>query len=135
MTKKRISSNRPLSPHLTIYRPQISSVLSILHRISGVVNYLGMVVILWWLTTIAFLPQDPTQTWIWELANCGIGKFIIFCWSFSVFFHLCTGIRHLFWDMGYGFDVKVMEKTGWLAVIMAITLTSIAWIMLYAIKG
>lgn len=135
MTQKNRPKNRPLSPHLTIYKPQISSILSISHRITGVVNYIGMVVLLWWITSIAFLPQDPTHTWIWELANYWLGKLIIFGWSFSIFFHLCTGIRHLFWDAGLGFDVKVMNRTGILAVFMAIALTCLAWIMLCAIRG
>lgn len=117
---------RPLSPHLSIYKPQISSVLSILHRITGVVLFLGLILMLLWLTLFTYHP-DIQDHWIWKLFSTYYGKALLILWSYSLFFHLSTAIRHLFWDYGLGFEVKVINCTGWIAVIASIAMAAISW--------
>jgi succinate dehydrogenase / fumarate reductase cytochrome b subunit len=122
-----ILREKPISPHLGIYRPQISSVLSILHRMSGVSNFLGLLALAWWLVFTVSSPQNPSETRVWEFFSSNLGNAILILWSFGVFFHFCTGIRHLAWDAGLGFELKVMKKTGYISVFMAVLLTAITW--------
>src|SRR3978361_2181698 len=121
------NSPRPLSPHITIYKPQISSMLSIAHRITGVANFIGMGVIVWWVISIASNGHAPESTWLWEAFQGYIGLFCLMGWTFFVLFHLCTRIRHLFWDVGKGLGLKAVSITGWLAVIAA----SVLWLGLW----
>src|SRR5690349_3272487 len=102
-TRQEIQNNRPTSPHLGIYRLQISSVLSIFHRLSGMALFFGSSVIAWWFILWVFNKFDPcylyiTKYWLFKLA--------LFTLSFAGFYHLSTGIRHLMWDMGCGFSIK-----------------------------
>lgn len=122
---------KPLSPHLGIYKPQISSVLSILHRISGIVNFVGLSALVWWIVCVTFSTSNPMEGMVWNFFTTAFGNLILMGWTLSVFFHACTGIRHLFWDAGMGFDVKTMTKTGLFAVGMAFTLTVITWLIIY----
>jgi succinate dehydrogenase / fumarate reductase, cytochrome b subunit len=126
-----IDSNkkRPISPHLGIYKPQISSVLSILHRMSGVVNYLGLLVMVWWMVILAFSIEENSDEFLRYFFGSNLGLIIIIGWTFSLLFHMCTGIRHLAWDLGYGFDVKVMTITGIIAIAVAVILTLSFWIL------
>ncbi len=114
---------RPLSPHLTIYRPQYTSVLSILHRITGVALSLGAVLVVWWLVAAATGPEyfayaDGVLTsWIGHLVLIGSA------WALS--YHTANGIRHLFWDMGYGFELGTAEKSGYAVLIASVVLTGL----------
>jgi len=129
------SKNRPLSPHLGIYKPQISSVLSILHRIAGVTSFLGMLVFLWWVVFLTFSAESYKSNVIYDICSCSVGKAILMAWTFGLFLHVCTGIRHLFWDIGYGFEKDTMCKTGFAAVIMAAVLTITVWVLYFNIMG
>ena len=119
--------NRPLSPHLQIYRPQISSVLSILHRMTGVGMALGAVLVVWWLLAAATGPEyfaivDGLLTsWIGHLVLLGV--------TWALAYHLLNGIRHLFWDMGYGYELETVDKTGWAVVIGSAVLTVLLWLV------
>jgi succinate dehydrogenase / fumarate reductase cytochrome b subunit len=124
------NSSRPLSPHLTIYRPQITSVLSILHRISGVVLFFGLLFLLWSIIFLIYTPESA-NSWLWKFLNSKAGIGIIIAWSYSLFFHACTGIRHLFWDIGYGFSLKAVTWSGWLALFTSLTLTIISWLAIF----
>jgi succinate dehydrogenase / fumarate reductase cytochrome b subunit len=126
-------SNRPLSPHLGIYKPQISSTLSIMHRVSGIINFLGLLTFVWWLVAVTFSTKSPMDGWVWNFFSSSWGLIILIAWSFSVFFHFCTGTRHLFWDAGLGFDIKVMKITGWVAVVMAFFLTGLTWLIILSV--
>lgn len=117
---------KPLSPHLGIYKPQISSVLSIMHRISGVVLFMGLIFLLWWLVGLAY-GQDPSESMVWPFLTSNYGRIILMLWSYSLFFHACTGVRHLLWDAGIGFSLQAVNFSGWLAVAVSIFLTIIAW--------
>ncbi|MDC0511249.1 succinate dehydrogenase, cytochrome b556 subunit [Pelagibacteraceae bacterium] len=119
--------NNPLSPHLQIYKWQISSLLSIVHRIVGVINILAITIICIW-SLLLLLGAESYQL-INLFLNTFLGKFlsISLCWTFS--FHILNELRHLVWDMGYGFDLKVSKITGVLALIGSFVLT----ILLYLI--
>ena len=117
------TNNRPLSPHLQVYKPQITSVLSIMHRMTGLGLILGMFMVTWWLVAIneeAFLFfHSVTRSFIMQVAIFG------FIWALC--YHLCNGIRHLFWDTGRGFDMKNVRRTGWLVVIGSFLLSTFLW--------
>ena len=127
------TQDRPLSPHLQVYRPQITSMLSILHRITGVGLGVGTLLIAWWLIAAATGPAafETAQACIGSL----FGRLILFGFTWALFYHLCNGIRHLIWDAGYGYDLDSVTKTGWLVVVASVVLTVLAWIAGYAMRG
>lgn len=116
-----LNDKNPLSPHLQIYKWQISSLLSISHRIVGVINILSITLICLWSMSLMFGSDSYENTKIF--LQSGLGKFIILslCWTFS--FHILNEIRHLAWDMGYGFDLKVTKITGIFVIIGSFFLT------------
>ena len=124
---------RPLSPHLQIYKPQLTSILSILHRMTGVGLGAGTLLLTWWLVSAAYGPEsfETSQAFI----ASWFGRLLLFGFTYSLFYHLCNGIRHLFWDAGWGFELKTAYTTGWLVVIASVGLTLISWIAGYASGG
>ncbi len=117
---------RPLSPHLQVYRPQLTSVLSITHRATGVALAVGTLLLVWWLVAAATGPEQfATVQWF---LGTWLGKLMLIGWTFSLFFHLFNGIRHLFWDAGYGFELKAAYRSGWLVVFVSIVLTVLVWV-------
>jgi succinate dehydrogenase / fumarate reductase cytochrome b subunit len=124
---------RPLSPHLQIYRPQITSVLSILHRITGIGLALGALVLAWWLVAAAYGPGPFGVAQ--EFLGSIVGRVFLFGFTLALFFHLCNGIRHLFWDAGIGFELRTVYMSGWLVVIASIGLSLFTWIVGYAMRG
>jgi succinate dehydrogenase / fumarate reductase cytochrome b subunit len=127
------SDNRPLSPHLQIYKPQLTSVLSILHRITGVALALGTLLLVYWLMAAAAGPDRFAQAQ--DLIGSFLGRVLLFGWSFALFYHLLNGIRHLFWDAGKGFELKTVYLSGWLVVAGAGLATAIAWVAAYSVMG
>lgn len=127
------TGNRPLSPHLQVYRPQLTSVLSITHRATGVVLSIGTLLLVYWLLALAAGPQA------FETARgffvSWIGRLLLLAMTFSLFFHLCNGIRHLFWDIGKGFELKTVYASGKAVVGGALVLTLLSWIAAYSIAG
>ena len=125
--KSNMKNNNPLSPHLQIYKWQISSLLSITHRIVGVVNFFAITLICLWVLLIIFSQGNYSP--IYVILNSIFGKFlaIALCWTFS--FHILNEIRHLFWDAGYGFDLKIAKITGILALIGSFALTIFFYIL------
>lgn len=119
------SANRPLSPHLQVYRWQLTSVLSILHRLTGVFLSVGAVALVWWLFAAAF--SDSYFAFVHGLFGTWPGKLFLLGWTFSLFYHLANGVRHLLWDTGVGFDLKTTYLTGWTVVAAAFALTALAW--------
>ena len=119
--------HNPLSPHLQIYRWQISSLLSITHRIVGVINILAISAICFW--SLFFLLGAESYEVLNNFFNSFFGKFIAvgLCWTFS--FHILNELRHLFWDMGYGFDLKISRITGVLALAGSFVLTIIFYLI------
>ncbi len=119
------ADNRPLSPHLQIYRPQITSVLSILHRITGVILSLGIVILVGWLAAAA--AGDPAYEMTIGLLNSLPGRLLLFGWTLAFFYHFLNGIRHLEWDTGRGFGIPQVVRSGWTVVILAAFLTLLLW--------
>jgi len=115
------NNNNPLSPHLQIYKWQISSLLSITHRIVGVINIIAITFICIW--TLSLLLGENSYEITEIFLKSFFGKFLIvsLCWTFS--FHILNEIRHLIWDMGYGFDLKISKITGALAFFGSFVLT------------
>jgi succinate dehydrogenase / fumarate reductase, cytochrome b subunit len=128
-----ITGKRPLSPHLEIYRPQLTSMMSILHRATGVFLSIGILVMAYWLIAAA----DGTETYqqAQNLLGSWLGLLLLFGWSFSLFYHLCNGIRHLFWDAGLGMDIKMAYATGKVVWVATIILTALAWVLAFSLKG
>ena len=120
-------NNNPLSPHLQIYSWQISSLLSITHRIVGVINLIAVTFVCLWVLSLHLGEELYELTYFF--LNSFLGKFLIvfLCWSFS--FHILNEVRHLFWDIGYGFDLRVAKITGILTFFGSFILT----ILLYLI--
>jgi succinate dehydrogenase / fumarate reductase cytochrome b subunit len=121
----KLKAERPLSPHLQIYRPQITSVLSILHRITGFGLTIGALLLAFWLWAAAYSPECYEQ--FMELANTLVGKLFLFGWTFAFYYHLCNGIRHLVWDAGYGYELPTVTKSGVIALIATVALTAATW--------
>lgn len=120
--------DRPLSPHLTIYKPQITSVLSIAHRITGFFLSLGLLSI-----AIFVVIASISNNWfvfIQGIILSILGKLVLFMWTLATFYHLLNGIRHLFWDYGYGFEIKNATISGWMVISFAILCSSVVWFFL-----
>jgi succinate dehydrogenase / fumarate reductase cytochrome b subunit len=121
------NQERPLSPHLSIYRWPISMTLSILHRMTGVALSVALLALVFWLESIAFgeASYQMLSGWI----DTPVGKLLLLGWSFSLFFHLANGIRHLFWDAGVGFEKRQTDVSAWLVLIATVVMTASYWMM------
>lgn len=119
-------AERPLSPHLEVYRWQIANTLSILHRATGVALSFGALVLAGWLIAIAAGYEAYARV-ATSLAG-PIGALLLFGWTFCFFYHLGNGIRHLFWDAGHGFEKATAQRSGWAVVISALVLTVGFWV-------
>ena len=119
-------SKNPLSPHLQIYRWQISSLLSIVHRITGILNLLGLIFISVWILS-AGLGENLYECFSFLLKSF-FGKFILIGFTWSMSFHLLSGARHLVWDLGYGFEIKTANISGIIVIIFSFALTIIFWL-------
>ena len=116
-------AERPLSPFL-IYKPQLTSVLSFSHRATGVALSVGTMFLVWWLVAAA-TGDDAYAAARWFFGSW-LGLLMLLGWTFSFFFHLCNGIRHLFWDAGYGFELRTTYASGWTVLAASGVLTVIA---------
>jgi len=127
------AQDRPLSPHLQVYRPQLTSVLSIIHRLTGVALAFGTLLLVYWLVAVASgaAAYDTAQ----GLIGSVLGRLLLFGWSVALFYHLCNGIRHLAWDAGWGFELPRLKATGWVVIVVSITLTFLSWAAGYAVRG
>ncbi|ABQ31081.1 MULTISPECIES: succinate dehydrogenase, cytochrome b556 subunit [Acidiphilium] len=118
---------RPLSPHLQVYRPQITSTLSILHRITGVALSAGAVLLSLWLAAAA------TSSGAFSVAQAIVGSIlgmiVLFGFTFALFYHFCNGIRHLLWDAGVGFELPSVHRSGVAVVVAAGGLTVLVWLV------
>jgi len=113
--------NRPLSPHLTVYKPQITSVLSIFHRITGAGLSVGTVLVVLWLASVA-AGEDAFNDFK-NVLNNPLTLFILIASLWALWYHFCTGLRHLYWDMGYGYNLRSVAISGWVAVASSFLLT------------
>lgn len=120
-----MSRSKPLSPHLQVYRPQLTSVLSITHRATGVFLGVGTLLLLYWLVSVAGGPER------YRVAQAVLGswlsKLALFGWTWAFCFHLCNGLRHLAWDAGFGFDLKTVYRTGYAVIAASLVMTGLIW--------
>lgn len=125
------AGNRPLSPHLQVYRPQLTSMLSILHRITGVALAVGTLLLVYWLAAAAGGPESyaAAQSFIGSF----FGQLLLFGWTIALFYHLANGIRHLFWDAGYGFELPTVQRSGLAVLAATAVLTVVSWIAAYVV--
>jgi len=119
--------NRPLSPHLQVYKPQLTSVLSISHRATGIALAAGTLLLVWWLIAAATGPEAFATAQ--GFLGSWFGLLVLFGFTYALMYHLCNGIRHLFWDAGYGFDLETVYSSGWMTVGGSVVLTIVAWII------
>ena len=125
------TTSRPLSPHIQIYKPQLTSVLSITHRATGVFLCLGAMVFAWWVVALSIGPEAFAA--VRAALGSWLGRLLLFAWTFSFFFHLCNGVRHLFWDAGLGLELQSAYASGKAVIAGSIALTLLAWVLAYAI--
>lgn len=120
------SPDRPLSPHLQIYRPQLTSVLSFAHRLSGLALGIYSIALVAWLVAAAAGPEPFAIAQAY--AQSVLGQILLLAATFCFFLHLCGGIRHLFWDSVRGFELHAIYTSGWIVVAASIVLTVVAWV-------
>jgi succinate dehydrogenase cytochrome b subunit len=121
-----VTRPRPLSPNIQIYRPQLTSVLSIANRLTGIVLSLGSVGLVVWLSTAALGPEPYAA--VQKALVSWPGEIALTAFTFAFFMHLCGGIRHLVWDTVHGFELRSIYASGWVVVATSIALTAAAWI-------
>ena len=117
---------RPLSPHLQVYRWELTSVLSILHRMTGVALSVGTILLVWWLVAAAEGVESYTR--VQAFLGSWPGRILLFGWSVALFYHLCNGLRHLWWDTGRGLELRQVYAGGWTVLAATVVLTAVAWI-------
>lgn len=125
--------SRPLSPNIQIYRPQLTSVLSIANRITGVALSACAVFLVIWLLAAAAGPDSYAT--VHAFIKSWVGQVMLFGCTFSFFLHFCGGIRHLAWDAGYGFSLRAIYTSGWAVVAVSIALTVLAWVIGFSFAG
>ena len=125
---------RPRSPDVQIYKPQLTSVLSILHRMTGVLLSVGSVLLVVWMVAVA--DGGDTYALVDRWLRSWIGMLLLFSWTFALFYHLCNGIRHLAWDMDFnlgpgnnGSELRDIYLTGWIVVGVSVVLTLLTWVL------
>lgn len=131
MSAKDSQKSRPISPHLSIYKFQISSVLSIGHRMSGIGLFVALAAMCWWFILWVFTDFEPC--YLEMLGNNWVRAFFfLVIYGFS--YHLCTGIRHLIWDTGHGLSKCAINFSGWLVIFSSIVLTAIFWFYVLGVR-
>jgi succinate dehydrogenase / fumarate reductase cytochrome b subunit len=118
---------RPLSPHLQVYRPQISSMLSIAHRATGIVLAFGLILLVWWLAAAA--GGDRAYAGVSWFLTSWLGVLALLVWTAALWYHFCAGIRHLAWDAGYGFGLTEYRRTGMAVLAASAILTVLTWLI------
>lgn len=117
---------RPLSPHLSIYKSQITMVMSIMHRITGVGLTLGTLVIAWWL--VAATQGDAALTQVYAISGSWFGQLVMFGFTWALFHHMLGGLRHFVWDTGQGFSESVRFGFAWATLIGGLVLAALVWV-------
>lgn len=123
---------RPLSPHLQIYKPQLTSVLSITHRATGVVLAAGTLLLVYWLTALAAGAEAFESAR--ALIGSWFGRLVMFGFTLALFFHLGNGIRHLFWDAGKGFELRTAYSSGRAVMVVSVVASILVWILAYSMR-
>jgi len=127
------NTDRPLSPHLQVYRWQLTMVLSITHRATGIALSGGVLLLMYWIWALTAGPDDYQQVLVFF--GSFIGRTILFVLTFCLFYHLCNGIRHLVWDVGKGLELDSVYSGGRIVVAASVILTLVTWIAAYVYGG
>ena len=125
---------RPRSPDVQIYKPQLTSVLSILHRITGVLLSVGSLLLVAWMVAVA--DGGGAYALVDRWLHSWLGMLLLLGWTFALFYHLCNGIRHLAWDLDFGlgpgfsgFELRDIYLSGWIVVVVSVILTLVTWVL------
>lgn len=121
------NDKRPLSPHLQHYKLPITAYLSITHRATGVANSLAIVLLVLLIASASGAPES--YAFMSGIANSWFGKLVLFGFTLTLYYHMCNGIRHLFWDVGHGFDLEIAKKSGNVCVIAAVVMSVVTWMV------
>jgi len=128
-----VKSSRPLSPHLQIYRPMLTMTMSILHRVTGAILYVGTILLAWWLISAA--TSEAYFAYVSAFFSSFIGRLILFGYSWALIHHMLGGLRHLVWDTGRGFELPTVELMARATIIGSIALTLLIWVLGYMAMG
>ncbi|KGQ20402.1 Succinate dehydrogenase cytochrome b-556 subunit [Lysobacter dokdonensis DS-58] len=120
-----MATQRPLSPHLQVYRWQITMTLSIIHRATGVGLTVGAFALTWFLVMLALGPEQGAHAM--ACVGSPVGLFFAFAFSLCLMYHLLNGLRHLLWDIGRGYDIPSVYKTGWTVIVLTVVFTAALW--------
>ena len=120
-----MARTRPLSPHLQVYRPQMTSVMSILHRAAGVVLTTGTLIMAAWLVSLA-LGKEAYDV-VFMVIGHPLGQFVLFGYSVALIYHALNGVRHLGWDLGFGLTIPQVYKNGQIVLLLTVVLTMGLW--------
>jgi len=123
----KTTRNRPISPHLQVYKLPLTANLSVLHRGTGIVLSIGSLLVLYWLTAIAAGPEAYATAS--SILGSWLGKLVLFGWTFALFYHLCNGIRHLLRDTGFGFDLPTTYLSNKIVLAASVVLTLLLWLV------
>lgn len=121
---------RPLSPHLSIYKPQITSVMSISHRITGMFMSGGLILFAIWIYSVAY--NNELFVILNSLLSSIVGMALLFFWTLAIYYHLGNGLRHLFWDTGRGFELESVTRSGYAVIAFALIATGFTWFVIFA---
>ena len=127
------NSSRPLSPHLQIYRPMLTMMMSFIHRATGIALYMGVVLLVWWLTAAA--SSDRYFDLVQSFFGHWFGRLVLFGFTWALLHHAIGGLRHLLWDTGRGFDLPVVELMARANLGLSIVLTIVLWIIGYGVMA
>jgi succinate dehydrogenase cytochrome b subunit len=124
--------SRPLSPHLSIYRPTMTMAMSIAHRISGAALYVGVLLLAWFLIAVS---SDASSFAVFsDFISSFIGRLVLFVITWALFHHLVGGVRHILWDAGYGLDAPLRDQMAWATAIGGFALTVLVWFIGFAVR-
>ncbi len=132
MSNAESKANRPLSPHLQIYKPILTMVMSIVHRVTGAALYFGTVLVAWWLIAAASGPEY--FDFVNEIYGSFIGRLILLGFTWALVHHMLGGLRHFIWDLGYGFDHDARFGLARANLIGSVVITIVLWIIGYAVR-
>lgn len=133
MSQSPATRQRPLSPHLTVYRWPITMTTSILHRVTGGALYFGTLLVAWWLIAAATSERHfEFVSWVY---GSWIGRLVLLGYSWALMYHMLSGLRHLVWDTGVGLEKHTASKIAWASLVASFVLTILVWIAGYAVRG